>query len=404
MSGGRLVLIVCIAQIAAQIGAYVWAALLPRLSDAWSLDNTEAGAITGAFYLAYALSAPILVSLTDRVDAKRIYLLGATLIAVGHLAFGLWADGFWTALIGRVLAGAGWAGVYMTGLKLLADRVDATLMRRAVAWHAGGIGVAGAASFLYGGLIADAYGWEMAFIVSAIIAALGCGIALVAAPSAPPPESSGPRPALLDFRPVLRNRAAMAFAITYGFHTWEMSVLRGWVVAFLVYVAGSGAAAAESWARPEAAAMALALIGTGVSMFGNELSIRIGRRSVVLLATALSAAMAAALGHLGPYGYDIAVLLAIMSGAAIWLDSSTLTGGTSEAAAPGMRGQTLAVHTTLGYAGGAIGPFVMGLILDAFSGPDGALTDTAWAMGFLHLTVLGLATRWAFARMTRDKT
>ena len=49
MSGGRLVLIVCIAQIAAQIGAYVWAALLPRLSDAWSLDNTEAGAITGAF-------------------------------------------------------------------------------------------------------------------------------------------------------------------------------------------------------------------------------------------------------------------------------------------------------------------------------------------------------------------
>lgn len=401
MTGGRLVLIVCAAQIAAQIGAYVWAALLPRLSAEWGLDNTQAGAITGAFYLSYALCAPVLVSLTDRIDAKRIYLLGAAMIALGHLAFGLWADGFLTALIGRVLAGAGWAGVYMTGLKLLADRVDAGLMRRAVAWHAGGIGIAGAVSFLYGGLIADAYGWQAAFIISAAIAAAGCGLALIAAPAAPPPKLEGPRPALLDFRPVLKNRAAMAFAITYGFHTWEMSVLRGWIVAFLVYVAGSGAAAASSWARPEAAAMALALIGTGASMAGNELSIRIGRRTVVLLATALSACTAAALGYLGTYGYDIAVLLAVLSGAAIWLDSSTLTGGTSEAAAPGMRGQTLAVHTTLGYAGGAIGPFVMGAILDAFSSPEGALTDTAWAVGFLHLTVLGLGTRWAFSRMTR---
>ena len=38
---------------------------------------------------------------------------------------------------------------------------------------------------------------------------------------------------LFDFRPVLRNRSAMAYAIVYGIHTLEMNALRGWGVAFL---------------------------------------------------------------------------------------------------------------------------------------------------------------------------
>jgi hypothetical protein len=48
----------------------------------------------------------------------------------------------------------------------------------------------------------------------------------------------GPSPAaLFDFRPVLRNRSAMAYALAYCAHTWEMNSLRGWAVAFLTYVA-----------------------------------------------------------------------------------------------------------------------------------------------------------------------
>src|SRR3546814_3440201 len=91
---------------------------------AWAIDNTQAGWITGLFYLAYTVSVPVLVTLTDRVDPKRIYLLGVALTVVGHVCFALFADGFWTAAFARVLAGIGWAGTYMTGLKLLADRVE----------------------------------------------------------------------------------------------------------------------------------------------------------------------------------------------------------------------------------------------------------------------------------------
>ena len=48
----------------------------------------------------------------------------------------------------------------MTGLKLLADQVDAKLMSRAVTGHAASIGVSGALSFSCAGLLAEFYGWR----------------------------------------------------------------------------------------------------------------------------------------------------------------------------------------------------------------------------------------------------
>jgi predicted MFS family arabinose efflux permease len=51
------------------------------------------------------LAVPVLVTLTDRVDPKRIYLIGVGLTVIGYALFGLIADGFWTALACRVLAG-----------------------------------------------------------------------------------------------------------------------------------------------------------------------------------------------------------------------------------------------------------------------------------------------------------
>jgi hypothetical protein len=44
-------------------------------------------------------------------------------------------------------SGTGWAGTYMTGLKLLADRVNAKMVSRATAGHAASIGISGALSF-----------------------------------------------------------------------------------------------------------------------------------------------------------------------------------------------------------------------------------------------------------------
>src|SRR5438034_11804371 len=95
----------------AQIGTFALPALLPGYIARWDLSKTEAGWLVGIFFAAYVVM--VLVSLTDRVPVRRVYMLGTGLTALSHFGFALFADGFWLALLLRLLAGIGWAGTYM---------------------------------------------------------------------------------------------------------------------------------------------------------------------------------------------------------------------------------------------------------------------------------------------------
>ena len=320
VSPRQLVALVCAAQVLVQLGAFFWPALLPGLLARWELTYGEAGWITAAFYAAYILAVPVLVTLTDRIDAKLVYLVGVAMTVAGHLLFGLLADGFWSAMAARALTGAGWAGTYMTGLKLLADRVEGKLMSRATAGHAASIGISGALSFACADVIASLGGWRAAFVAAAASAALAW---LLVAWAVPRPVQSAPVPAsdhrLFDFRPVLRNRSAMAYAIVYGVHTLEMNALRGWGVAFLAFVATSTHTSVTAFS-PAAALTVLGLAGTLASVLGNEAAILLGRRRLISVALIASAVCAALLGFFGTSSYLLAVVLLVIYGPIVWLD------------------------------------------------------------------------------------
>jgi len=375
-TAARLVAIVCAAQVFVQLGAGYWPVLLPELMGRWSLSNSEAGWITSAFYAAYMVSVPVLVTLTDRIDAKRVYLFGVGCTTIAHFAFGALADGFWSALAWRALAGLGWAGTYMTGLKLLADQVDAKMMSRAVTGHAASIGISGAASYVVGELLAEAFGWRLAFASAGLTAAIAWLTVIVAVPGRPPPARTGTA-ALFDFRPVLRNRSAFAYSLAYCVHTLEMNALRGWGVAFLAWVAGS-TGVASGLVSPAVIIAVLGLLGTLASVLGNEASIRFGRRRLVLAAMGLSIVSGLLVGFLGSTGYWIAAALIVLYGIVIWLDSSSLTAGAAGSADPARRGATLAVHSMLGYAGGFVGPLMMGWVLDL----SGGMSPLGWGLAF----------------------
>ena len=390
----RLVAAVCAAQVLVQIGAFFWPALLPGMMQLWQLSNSEAGWITASFYGAYMVSVPILVTLTDRIDPKRIYLFGVASTVAGHLLFGFLAEGFWSALMLRALTGMGWAGTYMTGLKLLADRVDARLMSRATAGHAASIGISGALSFATGDLIASVAGWRAAFLVASASAAIAWVLVAAIVPARGKPlAATKDRQGLYDFRPVFRNSSAMAYAIAYSIHTLEMSALRGWGVAFLGYVAAATGAAAASLLSPAIVATGLGLIGTFASVVGNEAAIRFGRKRLIVTAMLASILIGATIGFLGSMSYGLAAVLLTVYGIIIWLDSSSLTAGTAGTAEPSRRGATLAVHSMLGYAGGFVGPLLVGWVLDL----SGGMSQLGWGLSFLSvamLMALALITFW----------
>jgi MFS family permease len=375
----HLIASVCAAQVLVQIGAFFWPALVPEMIVRWRLTNSEAGWITAAFYGAYMLAVPVLVTLTDRVDAKRVYLAGVGVMILGHALFVILADGFWSALLARILAGVGWAGTYMTGLKLLADKVDARMLSRAAAGHAASIGISGALSFVCADLLASTGGWRFAFGAAAASAALAWLIVAISVPHRTHrPEAAPAGLGLFDFRPVLRNRSAMAYAIAYGLHTLEMVALRGWGVAFLAYVAAS--TGASGMMSPTATLTTLALLGTLASLAGNEAAIRFGRRALISAAMIGSVMLAGSLAWIGVRSYPLAVALMLAYGLVIWLDSASLTAGTAGTAEPSRRGATLAVHSSLGYLGGFIGPLAVGWVLDFGGGNSIAAWSDAFAM------------------------
>ena len=390
--GLRLVLVVCAAQVFVQLGAGFWPALLPQMMQLWQLTNSEAGWITAIFFGTYMVSVPVLVTLTDKVDAKKVYLFGVACTVAGHLLFGLCADGFWSAFFTRALAGMGWAGTYMTGLKLLADQVDARTMSRAVTGHAASIGISGAVSFLLGDVLADQFGWRSAFVISSATAAIAWTMVALAVPTrAPPPRPVASGGGLFDFRPVVRNTSAFAYSVVYCVHTLEMSALRGWGVAFLAFVA-SYTGFADSTLSPALVVTLLALLGTLTSIVGNEASIRFGRRRLVGAAMILSIVFAAMVGLAGPLSYWLAVVLIVAYGMVVWLDSSSVTAGAAGNAEPARRGATLAVHSTLGYAGGFVGPLIVGWTLDL----AGGASPFAWAAAFLVVAAFMVAGLAAF--------
>ena len=97
--------------------------------------------------------------------------------------------------------------------------------------------------------------------------------------------------------------------------------------------------------------------------------------------------MAAVIGFSAALPYAGAAALVLLYAMLIWSDSSSLTAGSAGSAEPGRRGATLAVHSTLGYAGGFLGPLALGATLDLLGGAS----VLGWGLAFGHVTVALLA-------------
>ena len=373
------------AQVLTQIGAFTLPALLPIYIDRWSLSKTDAGWLVGVFFAAYVPAVPVLLALTDRMPARRIYLLGTGLTALSHLGFALIADGFWSGLLMRALAGVGWAGAYMPGLKAITDPLAGVAQSRAVSWHAAGVGIAGATSFAAASLFDAFAGPSAAFLFGAVTAFIAFAIAALIMPRTKPRRATTAG-ALLDFRPVFRNRRAMAWIVGYTVHTWELAALRAWAVTFLTL--SFARLGAPGWMPGPAVLFTFAgLAGVAISVTGNETAQRYGRNRVVLWAMITAAALSLATGWTTGMSAMLAVIAVFLWNAAIYIDSSSLTAGTVQAADPHLRGATMGLHSMSGYAGGFLGPLGVGFFLDLAGGDS----VTGWVLGFGHLAIITLA-------------
>jgi MFS family permease len=381
----RLIVAMCVAEVLGMMGIFAFPALLPRFVAEWTLSNTQAGWINGIYFAGYTAAVPVLVSLTDRMDGRRIYLAGAAAGALSMIGFALVAKGFWTALLFRALAGLALAGTFIPGLKALVDRLEATAQARAVSFYTATFSVGTSLSFFATGALATKFGWRWAFALGAA----GAVLALLVAAAALRPRS--PRPAvtsntrLLDFRPVFRNREAMAYILAYATHCWELFAFRSWIVAFLAFNLGLQSHQHATYWAPATVAALVGLVAMWASVGGAELALRFGRRRVLSVIMLSSALFALGMGLSARLPYPAVAVLCVLYSLFVQGDSATLHMGTVQTAEPERRGATMAVQSLLGFASAAVGPLAVGIVLDA---TGGGRTVHSWAAAFLSMGVV----------------
>jgi len=391
MQGRALIVWMCLGQVGNLLPhVVVPAVMVAHLIPQWGLSNAQAGLMASAYMAGYMLAVPVLSSLTDRVDARRILLGGSLFSAAATAGFGLFVEGLASAMLLWGLAGIGFAGAYMPGLKALTDRLAPGESSRSVTLYTSSYSVGVGLSFLVSQLIADSLGWRWAFGLTALGPLVMVAAAWRMAPVAPPPSSGR----LLDFRPVLRNRAALGYILGYGAHCFELYGMRTWIVAFWTYVAARHGAGALR--EPVTVSVLVTLLAMPASIFGNELSIRYGRHRAVTAIQVVSACVALVIGALAGGPAPLLLLLVLVYAVTVPADSGSLTAGMAAAAEPRVRGATMALHSTVGFGLSAFAGWLVGVALDA---AGGASSPTGWLAGFAVLAAgvsCGpLALRWS---------
>ena len=376
LSGSSLVLAMCLGQVGNLLPHVALQAIMAQhLMPLWGLSGAQAGLMAGSYAFGYMLAVPVLTTLTDRIDARLILLGGSALSGLATIAFGLMAEGLWSAMLFWGLAGVGFGGAYMPGLKALTDRLGPG-NSRAVTFYTSSYSFGVGMSFLVSQVAADAFGWRAAFFITGagpLVMIVAC---FLMAPFRPEPT----RGKLLDFGPVLRNRPALGYVLGYGAHCFELYGMRTWIVAFWAFVVARHGG--DALLTPLAVSVLVTLLAMPSSIFGNEAAIRFGRHRAITCVMLASAALIFALGLSTTLSPWLLLVLVLLHAVSLNGDSGALTSGVSASAVPAQRGATLALHSTVGFGMSALGAWATGAALDAAGGPQSA---SGWTAAFALL-------------------
>ena len=369
-----LVWAMCIGQIGNLLPhVVVPAVMVQHLIPLWGMTNTQAGLLASAYAAGYMLAVPFLSSLTDRYDARRILLLGSLCSGLSTLAFAFFATSWLTGVFIWGLAGASFAGAYMPGLRALTDRLETADASRSITLYTASYSMGVGFSFLVSQLVADAYGWRWSFGITGLGPLIMAFVAWRMKPVLPIPKEGH----LLDVRPVLRNRPAMAYILSYGAHCFELYGFRTWLVAFWTFVISRH----QGDSLPDAMTVSFlaSLLAMPASILGNELSLRFGRASAISWIQVISALTALSIGVLAGGSAWVILVLIFIYAVTVPADSGSLTAGMMSYAQPQFKGLTLAMHSTVGFGLSALSGWMVGLALDSHGGTQ---DPQAWLAAF----------------------
>ena len=382
-------ILIFFARIAMYANFMVYAACLPILLNKWDMSATQAGSISSAFMVGYAVSLFVFAWLSDHFGAKRLFIVSAVLSASSALVFGFFAHSYLTGLVLYALAATAQGGLYTPAIMLFSDRYDSSKRGAAVGYLIASTSIGYAFSLAVSGLCLPWGGYRAAFIVTGCLPLVGLILSWYALRTTP--NNIHPRAERLSVTTILQhNRNVRLLIAGYTFHCWELLGMWSWTPAFFAAIlAISGNSFGETAQFGAYLVASMHLIGALASASMGRLADQLGRRVVLIQVAASGACVSLVIGWLITWPITLLVFIGLVYYFSAIGDSPVLSTALTEEVEPSYLGSILAVRSLLGFGAGGIAPIIFGAILDLTNPPDTAPETWGWAfmaIGFGGLT------------------
>ncbi|MDE1184284.1 MFS transporter [Paraburkholderia sp.] len=374
-----------------QVGAMsVWfsssavVAIVKETRHISALDATLLTSAVQAGFVAGTIGSALL-SLADRYDPRRLFMISALIAAVATACLTLLEPAGPVAIALRFLTGICMAGVYPVGMRLAATWANRDL-GLLIGLLVGALTFGSASPHLLAAL--GGSNWRAIYGVAACcafvsgFAILLCGIG--------PGMARATRIQWTALAAAWRNPSLRLANLGYLGHMWELYAMWAWLAVFLD---ASFTASGVMHPRQAAEWLTFGAVAAGAlgAWLGGMLADRFGRTTVTMTAMAVSGACAALMGWLFGAPAWLVGCIALCWGVSVIADSAQFSASIAELAEPSSIGTLLTAQTCAG--------FLLTLV-SIHLVPD-VVSVAGWAGAFTVLAVGPLLGCVAMARLRR---